>query len=48
MIALICLVFALVCFLLSAFGVSSPRINIVSLGLAFLTGFFLTGVAFRP
>lgn len=35
MITLILLVFAFVCFILTAVGVSSPRINILALGLAF-------------
>jgi hypothetical protein len=34
MITTILLVIALVCFLLAAFGVSVPRLNLVALGLA--------------
>lgn len=42
MIGLILLVAALVCFIISALGVSS-RINLQSAGLACLTGYFLVG-----
>lgn len=41
MFKLVALVLALVCFFLSAVGVSSPRINLQSLGLFFLTAYFL-------
>jgi hypothetical protein len=37
MLALVLLVIALACFLLAAFGVSA-RVNLVALGLAFVTG----------
>jgi len=32
---LVCLVFGFVCFVLSALGVSAPRVNLQSAGLAF-------------
>lgn len=35
------LLLALICFLLAAVGVSSPRINLEALGLFFLTIFFI-------
>jgi len=36
-----CLIVALVCFILSAFGVPTPRVNLTALGLAFFTLTFL-------
>jgi uncharacterized membrane protein len=37
-ITLILLIAALVCFVLSAFSVASPRVNLLALGLAFWVG----------
>lgn len=41
MLGLILLIAALVCFVLSAFGVVASRVNLQSLGLALLTAAFL-------
>jgi hypothetical protein len=37
------LIVALVCFVLAALGVNSPRVNLTALGLAFATAAFLFG-----
>jgi hypothetical protein len=41
MIALIILIVALVCFLLAAGNAPWPRVNLMALGLAFLTVYFM-------
>lgn len=43
MFSLILLVFAFACFALAAFGVSSPRVSLVPLGLAFWVATLLVG-----
>lgn len=41
MIKLILVILALVCFLVSAFGLSTGKVNLTALGLAFLAASFL-------
>lgn len=45
MISLILLIFALVCFIISAFGMSAGKVNLMALGLAFWVGSLLLGGA---
>ena len=44
MISLICLIVAMILFLISGFGLATGKVNLVAIGLAFLTGAILTGV----
>jgi len=42
-IAVVLLLAALICFLLSAFGANFPRVNLEALGLAFVAIYMLVG-----
>ena len=43
MISLVLMILAIICFLLSAVGVSSPRVNLEALGLFFLASAMALG-----